>query len=279
MPSIDVMCRGLDIPPGGLGCRLLFDLPQHRAEPGNIRSRRRSAIASHGKSPTWGKDRYGVAPQPPVSSSLNRWATTCAWSRVDSYGDSRRHREHEITVGALDDLVADELDWYGALQGAVALVILSPLLRELPDLACRIDGFDEVHPVCAGRQLVSEGMERRGPGDGGHGRDYGLGTRIWCSVPADRNCEWHTGPCMPFRRGLPARWIIFSRRHDEARRPRRAGVNPEYACFQEQPVEEEAGELEPPPEGCYRAPPVKRVLAFDRSGTTMTDSFSGTLRA
>jgi hypothetical protein len=40
---------------------------------------------------------------------------------------------------------------------------------------------------------------------------------------------------------------------------------------------EEARELEPLPEGCNAmGAPAKRVLAFDRSGTTMTDSFSGT---
>src|SRR5258708_5901732 len=106
---------------------------------------------------------------------------------VGAYGASCRHTEYKITVGAVDDGVADELHWYGALQGTVTLVISDPSLRELLDLAFRIQGRDEIHPVCAGRQLVSEGMERRSPGDRGLGRDHGAEDRIGCPVLADRD--------------------------------------------------------------------------------------------
>jgi hypothetical protein len=85
---------------------------------------------------------------------------------VGGYGDPGDGGQHEITIGAVDDGIAYELDRYCVLQGAVALISPCPLLREPLYLAGRITGRYELHPVRASWQLVSEGMQCRCPRDG-----------------------------------------------------------------------------------------------------------------
>src|SRR5262249_21608990 len=107
--------------------------------------------------------------------------------------------------------------------------------------------------VCPCWQLVSEGMECGCPGDGGLGSEKGPRGPIctpgpfWRRLLAPPHRELPTSLGMPVCRRLPARWIVSVGRHDEARCAPRASGNLIDARFQEQPVEEQARELEPPP--------------------------------
>ena len=95
------------------------------------------------------EQRDGVPLQIPSLLIVEPLGDDLGMESVGSYRDSYRGGQYEITVGALDDRVANELDRYRLLQGAVAFIRPCSSLRELLYLAIRITGPYELHPVGA----------------------------------------------------------------------------------------------------------------------------------
>jgi len=230
VPPVDTVGHCFDVTAQGFGCCLLFDFPEYFPEAGH------AAVAAkvHNGLPrevadVRKDDRDRVPLQIPSLLIVEPLSDDLGMEPVGSYGESCRSGQYEITVGAVDDGLAGELDRDRVLQGAVALISPGLPLRELLHLASRITGRHELHPVGALRQLVSEGMQRRCPRDGCLGRHHGAGRRFRSSVRTDRNRKGRSGSRPPFCWGLPARRVIVGRWHDEARRSMWASVNPEYA--------------------------------------------------
>ena len=131
MPSVGVLRCCFNIAVSGL----FLDLPQFRAEPGHV-----LVAAQVGDCLPWQvsdlreENRDGVPAELPGFVVVESLGGDLQMEWVDSHGESCGRRKSEISVGALDDLPADEVDSYSALQGVVAIVLRCPALREFPNL-------------------------------------------------------------------------------------------------------------------------------------------------
>jgi hypothetical protein len=75
-PPVDAVGGCFDVAAQDFGCCLLFDILQDFPEAVMLRSWRKSAMASQGRSPTCGKTIGTAYPRSFQLSSLNRWAAT-----------------------------------------------------------------------------------------------------------------------------------------------------------------------------------------------------------
>ncbi len=128
-----------------------------------------------------------------------------------------------------------------------------PLVRKVLDMAFRFRGPHELHPICAGRELIGEGIERCDPRDRCFRGSRGVHRWGWhagCVLPTYGKLEWGLLGSMPCGCGLPTRRVLLVEGLNCAERQGRPCVRPQYSAFKQEPIIKDTRVLESAAERC-----------------------------
>lgn len=170
------MCRSLQVPfVGMMGCRL--DISSCRfGERFGLDFAQDGTEARHAPIAMYLGDHFprlvtdlgkedwdGIPANVPSSLVAKALVYNSLVERIDRDIEACGGSERQVTVYVLDHGIADKAHRNRPLQSKIVFVGPRPLVRKVLDTAFRFRGPHEFHPICAGRKLIGERIERCDP--------------------------------------------------------------------------------------------------------------------